>query len=775
MAELLTREKKAIDYWQAARKKGAMAKLGRESVRVLLRAVPGFLMAFSEVCGVPLGAWASYGAALCATGEAAWMGALGVAGAFLMRLLWGLQPRWELLLGAAMLVLLPHVMKKRGGVWLLGASGVLLLPGAVMAVAGASAQGLLQGVAAMLIGTLLAPVMERAIVAISTGRGFDTLESRLSVGYLLLMMLCGAARMMLPGVNLGVLGASCMVLAAAMQLGVSSGCVMGLMAGVVLSLQGLSLCLPVALALGGFLAGMGQAIGRRQVSCALFALGAGGMLVLYGASGLGALGGVAAAGVLLSVLPRAAMERLGQQTRRFHPQALPAGDAYASYALRRWEQTVNDMAQAVPSPLGLGEKRDGAWWEERLCASCPEKAQCGCMNTELGAQKAESVWRWRDASDTVWAQHRETLRGLGCARLYLLMESMDVLRAEHADMQRQLNRACQQRDMLVTHLTALAGSARRYAALSIGESWWDERDAAKLRRALAEANSLARLAFVRQMDGHAQVAYELHGADSSREQAAALCTMTSQWLEKPMTIAEESRTHVLLREMPLMMVEIGAAGACASGETSGDTYYLGQLQDGRFIAALSDGMGHGDAAAVESRQTVELLRLCLDAGYDRSQTLTAVNGMMLLAGRGERFSTVDLLLLDLWTGQATLDKLGAAGSYLVQEGKLRRITGDALPLGILEDVESGENRMRMQPGDMLLLLSDGIEDAFGNREEMETVLREAILAGAAQETAEQILSAAQRAQGSACADDQTVLVLHVVDAAPEMTMWTQCQ
>lgn len=775
MAELLTREKKAIEYWQAARKKGALAKLGQESMRVLMRGVPGFLLAFAEVCGVPMGAWASYGAALCATDERAWMGALGVAVAFVMRLVWGLQPRWELLSGVVMMLFLSRVMKKRSGGWLLGASGVMLLPSAVMAVAGASAQGLLQGVAALMIGMLLSPVMERAIVAISTGRSFDTMESRLSVGYLLLMMLCGAARMMLPGVNLGVLSASCLVLVAAMYLGVSAGCVMGLMSGVVLSLQGLSLCLPVALAVGGFLAGMGQALGKRQVSCALFAVSAGGLMILYGASRMGALGAVAVAGALLSVLPREAMERLGQQTRRFHPQALPVGDAYASYALRRWEQTVNDMAQAVPSPLGLGEKRDGAWWEEHLCASCPEKLQCGCMNTELGAEKAEGVWRWRDASDAVWEQQKEALRGLGCARLYLLMESMDVLRAEHADMQRQLHRACQQRDMLVTHLTALAGSARRYAALSIGENWWDERDAAKLRRALAEENSLARLAFVRQMDGHAQVAYELHGADSSREQAATLCTMTSQWLEKPMTIAEESRTHVLLREMPLMMVEIGAAGACASGETSGDTYYLGQLQDGRFIAALSDGMGHGDAAAVESRQTVELLRLCLDAGYDRGQTLTAVNGMMLLAGRGERFSTVDLLLLDLWTGQATLDKLGAAGSYLVQQGQMKRMTGDALPLGILEDVESGENRMRMQAGDILLLLTDGIEDAFESRETMETAFREAILAGTAQETAEQILSAAKRAQGSAGIDDQTILVLQVVTSAPEMTMEPVCR
>ena len=139
------------------------------------------------------------------------------------------------------------------------------------------------------------------------------------------------------------------------------------------------------------------------------------------------------------------------------------------------------------------------------------------MNTELGQSRAEYIWKAHEASDEVWAQRLESLRGLGCARLYQLMDSMNLLRAENADEQRIIRRACQQRDMLVTHLTALSGSARHLAALSSGESWWDEQYARKLRRALAEEEAMARLSFVRQVDGHLQVAYELHGAGSADE------------------------------------------------------------------------------------------------------------------------------------------------------------------------------------------------------------------------------------------------------------------
>lgn len=190
---------------------------------------------------------------------------------------------------------------------------------------------------------------------------------------------------------------------------------MGLMAGVTLALQGLPLSVTVALSLGGFLAGMGAddraADGAVRTVCAGNGRNAG----VHGNNRVGSLG---ARLLLLRLSWRAAAGG-----RRISPPANAAvsplpdapGDAYAAYALRRWEKTVGDMARAVPSPVGLGEKRTPQWWEEHLCASCPERASCGCMNTELGQSRAEYIWKAHEASDEVWAQRLESLRGLGCA------------------------------------------------------------------------------------------------------------------------------------------------------------------------------------------------------------------------------------------------------------------------------------------------------------------------------------------------------------------------
>mgnify|MGYP006877807801 CR=1 FL=1 len=219
MTEVLTREKKAAwTAWRSAYKSGTGRKILRQAGRILLGAAPGFALAFSDICGVSTGAWAAYGMAAASCGMMSYPVSLGIAAAFLMRLLWGLTTRWELLIGAVLVLLSPHVLRQKNGAFPLIATGLALLPGAIIGVWQGSAATLLFGIGTILLGTLSAPVMRRAIESIRGGRSFETLESRLSVGYLLLMLLCGGARMMLPYINLGVTAAGLMTMAAAVFL-----------------------------------------------------------------------------------------------------------------------------------------------------------------------------------------------------------------------------------------------------------------------------------------------------------------------------------------------------------------------------------------------------------------------------------------------------------------------------------------------------------------------------------------------------------------------------
>lgn len=766
MAEAIIRQhKRRTDRWMPRKKRVFPVEKVKAAAFFALRGTPGFLLAFADMVGIPSVLPGALGLAMAVLGLDVKPLLAGSAASILVRLVSGLPPRWELLLTLGVVAVCARLIKGQGTILLVLSAAVAALPAAVAGCLAPTAAQMLQGWAAMVIAALSAPVFARAVRALMGQRHISSVEERVSVGYLAAMCLCGGARMLLLGFNLGAMLSAGVTLALALVLGTGAGALAGMLSGVVLALQGLPLTVAVALSMGGFLAGVAQNLSRRQLSCGCFAMGAYLPLLLCGGTGMGCGPAVLGAALVMGLLPRPHMERLKQFLRRFLQNDPAPGDAYAAAALKSWEHTVAAMARAVPSPKDETEDRAGTWWQERLCQGCPEYEGCGCMTTGLGITKAEAVWTYRQAQEEIWLDALVHLRGMGCQRLYHLMDSMCALRREDEQQRRILGQLEAQRSMLVTHLTAMSGAARRFALLSSGDSWWDDMAARRIRRELAERALPVTLSYVRRVQGHAQAAFELQFITGVQAQAEGLCALTSAVVEAPMQLAEADGDRILLTEQPLLEALVGmAAEPITGGKRCGDTAYTGTLQDGRCMVALCDGMGHGEGAELASRQAVELLRLCLDAGYSRQQTLTAVNGMLLLGG-GERFSTADVLTIDLWKGRATLDKLGAAASWLCQQGVLSRFTGDALPLGILEDIALSGSDMQLHPGDALVLLTDGVEDAFGSVAALEKAIQAALEEESPQDAAEALLSSALAADDGQRRDDQSTVVVYIRKAA----------
>ena len=183
-------------------------------------------------------------------------------------------------------------------------------------------------------------------------------------------------------------------------------------------------------------------------------------------------------------------------------------------------------------------------------------------------------------------------------------------------------------------------------------------------------------------------------------------------------------TQALYEQVPLLTLEIGAATRSRSGEeVTGDSYISRALPGGRHIMALSDGMGSGHSALEESHAALALLVESLRAGYTRAQALDVVNALMLMCTGREMYATMDLCVCDLHTGETAFEKLGACASYVVREGEVRAIGADTLPVGVLENVEAQSLRMTLRAQDTVVMLTDGVRDAYPGGEE---ALREAI-------------------------------------------------
>lgn len=201
--------------------------------------------------------------------------------------------------------------------------------------------------------------------------------------------------------------------------------------------------------------------------------------------------------------------------------------------------------------------------------------------------------------------------------------------------------------------------------------------------------------------------------------------------------------------------------ACASREAGapcGDSHLACMLDEERMLVLICDGMGSGEAACRESAEAVRLLGRFLKAGAGCGLAVETVNALLLNRGGEDMFATVDMLIFNLNTGDAELVKLAACPSLILRGDALHRVEGGRLPLGILEKVQPGKQRTRLQPGDVLLMASDGVMDAAG-----EAAL-ERLMRGEGQDMprlARQALAAAEGACQGGHRDDMTAVCVRV--------------
>ncbi|WP_422447748.1 stage II sporulation protein E [Thermoanaerobacterium sp. DL9XJH110] len=210
-------------------------------------------------------------------------------------------------------------------------------------------------------------------------------------------------------------------------------------------------------------------------------------------------------------------------------------------------------------------------------------------------------------------------------------------------------------------------------------------------------------------------------------------------------------------------VAVGVAGTAREGMgVSGDGFSFLELKNGKFLLALSDGMGVGEMAARHSGKTLAFLERLLEAGFDGSSALKITNSAVGLCACEESFSTADLALIDTHTGKAEFIKAGSAAGFVKRGSRVEVIKGGSFPVGIMDDISPVVSERHLRPGDMVVMVTDGVLDSFSMRENGDEALRR-LLAQARtsnpQEIADGILECAKKI--SPARDDMTVLVARI--------------
>ena len=136
----------------------------------------------------------------------------------------------------------------------------------------------------------------------------------------------------------------------------------------------------------------------------------------------------------------------------------------------------------------------------------------------------------------------------------------------------------------------------------------------------------------------------------------------------------------------------------------------------------------------------------------------------LVVGREEIvFSTVDMCVIDLYEGVCEFFKAGASTSFIRHRDHVEKLASSSLPVGVLQNIEINHVRRKLKDGDMIVLITDGVMDAFPVNEQ-EAILG-ALIQGAKSENPKEIahyvLEQVLAFGNTKPADDMTVMVVGV--------------
>ncbi len=226
--------------------------------------------------------------------------------------------------------------------------------------------------------------------------------------------------------------------------------------------------------------------------------------------------------------------------------------------------------------------------------------------------------------------------------------------------------------------------------------------------------------------------------------------------DPPTVVTNDRGNLITLSEKAVFAIDYGIAQhSCRGAKICGDSGDIFTDGKGNAVMILSDGMGTGGRAAVDSAMASGLMAQLIKAGFGYDCSLKMVNSAMLFKSVDESLATVDAANIDLFSGRMDMYKAGAAPTVIRQHGYIGRAECASLPAGILREVKFDCAGVNLEKGDIVVMMSDGV-----TADGIEWISREITEwdGDSAQQLAERLADMALRRLEKGHEDDITVMV-----------------
>ena len=232
--------------------------------------------------------------------------------------------------------------------------------------------------------------------------------------------------------------------------------------------------------------------------------------------------------------------------------------------------------------------------------------------------------------------------------------------------------------------------------------------------------------------------------------------------EKVIWKAKEAKTDIY-ESADKYSLSIGTSRTTKNkSDVSGDSSTQIKLQDGKYLLAISDGMGSGTKARKSSKMAISMLENLLVSGFDKESSIELINTALNTKIEEDMYATLDLTILDLYKANAEFVKTGACPTYVKTKDGVKLIKEASMPAGMISKIELASFDRDIEDGDIIVMCSDGILETAGPSKEnwLKEVLEE-IKTDNVQKIADIIIREAIDNGLGFAKDDMTIIVAKV--------------
>lgn len=527
-------------------------------------------------------------------------------------------------------------------------------------------------------------------------------------------VLLGTGEISIMGFRPARLFGSLVIITAAYLFSRSGGSVAGVAIGVSVAASGTGVALCLCYGISGLVSGIFSKFGR--LTCALaFSVTAGIAAVIDGTrEGISVFAEAAVASLIFTAIPGKKLAKvraniINPKNKRIESEFHRASERLveASKAIASVSTCVSKVSAGIEALSPAKDVMVCMRVRERVCAECPLKDTFCPENGEF----SEITKKLADG-ETVIAEDFSVNFNSKCPSVPRLADSFNKIYASQnavnalsANSARSRNLACGQFEWISDLLSELSTELTQGAC----ELFNHEKAAA---RVLSEFDfEVKKVTCIKPPSGSVRLTCTVddipQGTSLTRLTAAISSELSAEFMPPKIRQNKDTKDLLFIRK-ELFKVRLGSAGAsCGNQKLCGDYFECFQTESKAYII-LSDGMGTGGRAAIDSAMTVELFSRLIRAGISLDTALSITNTALSVKSEDESLSTLDVAEIDLFDGSGVLLKAGAAPSFYRCSGRVRAAEIPSTPLGILNKVKFSRYTFRLQGGDVLIMVSDGM-------------------------------------------------------------------